>query len=373
MAFEFPRAALSEALAAVGAAVPGKSPKEILLSVLITCEHGEIAMQATDLEIGIRYGFADLPAPMLSESLVINYRKFQQILSTTTDDLITMEAQDNGQILIRAGRTRFLLPTENPDLFPRVQEFHEQEIMLAPSADFRKALRRTVYATDPATTRYALGGVLLEHWPKGELHEMSLVATDGRRLVQQIIPVSVSGPVKEWKTQVIPVKAIRLIEKNLDASVVEISIDPARGFFMRSGRTVITSRMVEGRYPRYQDVFPKETPYRIPITSEALARSLEQASIVTTDDSRGVDMIFKPQELAFKVASSATGQADTALDIQYEGPDTTVTLDPRYVLDSLTALGKADLTMRLIDERTAFGIETQDGFNSVIMPLTRDR
>jgi DNA polymerase III sliding clamp (beta) subunit (PCNA family) len=94
---------------------------------------------------------------------------------------------------------------------------------------------------------------------------------------------------------------------------------------------------------------------------------------VTTDDSRGVDLIFKERELAFKVASSATGQADTALDIQYQGPEVVVTLDPRYVLDSLTALGKADLTMRLIDGRAAFGIETEDGFNSVVMPLTRDR
>ena len=160
-------------------------------------------------------------------------------------------------------------------------------------AILKKLIRRTIFATDLESARYALGGVLVEL--TGE--SIAMVGTDGRRLARMVAPAEAENePPAPTGTPVIPVKALKLIERNLvdDDVLVHLAIQAGTAVLVRTESAVIYSRLVEGRFPRYQDVFPANVEVKIPLEAGPLRLAVEQASIVTSDESRGVDFQFGP-------------------------------------------------------------------------------
>ena len=141
----------------------------------------------TDLEVGIRVdvpGF-EVEAP---GSVVLPRDRFGKILTESSDEKLDLES-DGRKVLVRGQRSEFQLPSENPDEFPSVLAFEEQKYHEMPARFFREVIRRTVYATDNESSRYALGGVLVELSANG----LTAVATDGRRLARQEGPGQVGG------------------------------------------------------------------------------------------------------------------------------------------------------------------------------------
>ena len=159
------------------------------------------------------------------------------------------------------------------------------------AADLKKLIRRTIFATDVESTRYALGGVLVELTAES----IAMVGTDGRRLARMSAPADAeNNPPAPAGFPVIPVKALKLIERNLadDDPPVHLTIQSGTAVLMRTESAVIYSRLVEGRFPRYQDVFPANVEVKIPLEAGPLRLAVEQASIVTSEESRGVDFQF---------------------------------------------------------------------------------
>ncbi len=160
------------------------------------------------------------------------------------------------------------------------------------AADLKRLIRRTIFATDVESTRYALGGVLVELTPATTI---TMVGTDGRRLAHGSAPAEAEGGAEAPPGQpVIPVKALKLLERNLDDEdpPVHLAIQSGTAALVRTERAVIYTRLVEGRFPRYQDVFPADAEARIPMEAGPLLSAVEQASIVTSEESRGVDFTF---------------------------------------------------------------------------------
>jgi DNA polymerase-3 subunit beta len=236
----------------------------------------------------------------------------------------------------------------------------------------RELVRRTVFATDNESSRYALGGVLLEF---GE-GKITGVATDGRRLAKMEAPArEVNGHAGEGMT-IVPTKAMSLIERTLGDQDGDVQI-AARGndVILKTPRAVIYSRLVEGRFPRWRDVFPQRSgQQRIELTVGPFHAAVRQAAIVTSEESRGVDFAFEPGTLVLKGRAAEAGQSRVELPIAYDGRELTITLDPRYVSDFLRVLDlEKTVAMELIDAESAAVIATDDGYGYVIMPLARDR
>ncbi|MFO0957304.1 MAG: DNA polymerase III subunit beta [Isosphaeraceae bacterium] len=369
------RKRLLDAFGMVAGVVPARSPKPILQNVKLVAEpdEGSILM-ATDLEVGIRSRVLGVKVDQPGAAILPTQR-MTQILRTSSDEELMIEV-DQDQLVVRGLRSEFKLPSEDPDLFPEVPDFALPAFHVLAAGDLRRGILRTMFATDPESTRYALGGVLVE--PADG--QMTLVGTDGRRLARMIIPTEAEGaPGPYSPAPVIPVKALKLIEKNLadedDKGPVHLGVQSGSAVLIRiPGKSVIYSRLVEGRFPRYQDVFPGSVDVKIPMECGTLRLAVEQASIVTSDESRGVDFSFGQGRLKLNSKAADVGSSFVEMPIPYDGKDVEITFDPRYLIDALKTLDDdAVVTAELIDHKSAAVFKTDDQYTYVVMPLTRDR
>ena len=233
-------------------------------------------------------------------------------------------------------------------------------------------IRRTIFATDNESSRYALGGVLLELTPD----KITAVGTDGRRLAMMHGPAkAVGGHQTGDATTIVPTKAMHLIERSLTDGDAEIRLAVhANNVLVHSGRATIYSRLVEGRFPKWRDVFPRrDNVVKIDLAVGGFYSAVRQAAIVTSDESRGVDFTFGDGKVTLLGRAADLGQARIELPIAYDGAPLGITLDPRYITDFLKVLDPdRTFTIELKDSESAVVCSTDDGYGYVIMPLARD-
>lgn len=351
--------------------VPARSPKPILQNVKLEVSDSTATLLATDLEIGIRVEVPGIEAEVAGAA-VLPTGRFNSILRESTDSQLQLEA-DNQGTRVRGERSEFKLPGENPAEFPAVASFEEEKYHEIPARLLREMIRRTAFATDNESTRYALGGVLIELTED----KITAVGTDGRRLARMEGPArSVGGHQTGDSTTIVPTKAMHLMERALTDGDAEIRLAAhANHVLLKSERTTIYSRLVEGRFPKWRDVFPQRTDFaRLELVVGPLYSGVRQAMIVTSEASRGVDFTFGDGKLVLSGRSAELGVSRVELPVAYDGPELTISLDPRYVNDFLKVLDPdKTFTLELKDAESAAVCSTDDGYGYVIMPLARDR
>lgn len=353
------------------AVVPSRSPKPILTCVKLEVSPERATAMATDLEVGIR---VDVPGIQVDVpgSVVLPVGRFGSILRESTDATLHLET-DGQSIQVRGARSEFRLPYTNPDEFPSVSRFDEDRYLEIPARLLRELIRRTVFATDNESSRYALGGVLLE--VQGE--QITAVGTDGRRLAVMEGACRAHGGYTSPDTMtIVPTRAMQLIERTIsDAGSEAQFVARLNDILVRSERATIYSRLVEGRFPKWRDVFPKrDGVQRISMVAGPAHAAVRQAAIVTSEESRGVDFTFADGKLLLAARAAESGQSRVELPIAYEGPEVSIMLDPRYVGDFLRVLDpEKTFTVEIKDAESAAILSTDDGYGYVIMPLARDR
>ena len=365
------REALLTAFGMVIGVVSVRSPKPILQNVQFIADADDTSVLiGTDLDVGIRYHVQGTKVEKPG-AVILPATQISSILRTGTDAELSI-ATDRDRLIIRGLHSEFALPAEDASLFPEVPDFAASSYHIIAAADLKKLIRRTIFATDIESTRYALGGVLVELTAES----IAMVGTDGRRLARMSARAEVeNNPPLQGGPPVIPVKALKVIERNLadDNQPVHLAFQNGTAVLIRSERSVIYSQLVEGRFPRYQDVFPANSEVKIPLEVGPLRIAVEQASIVTSEDSRGVDFQFSSGMLQLTSQSAAVGNSVIALPINYDGKTVEITFDPRYLTDALKTLDdSASITAELIDANNAAVFKTTDGYTYVVMPLTRE-
>lgn len=367
------RDALLTAFGDASGACPARSPKPILENVKIAADDSGATLTATDLEVGIARDVHGVRCEVPGAA-VLPTARFGAILRACRDDELAIEA-DGPSLVVRGLNAEWTLTTEDPGLFPDVPGFDAEACFVVAPADLKRAIRRTIFATDPESTRYALGGVLfdLADGP-GAIH---LVATDGRRLARQEVAVLAEGGPTAPETPVVPVKALKLIDRVLgdDDGPARLAFVGSSAVLARTDRATVYSRLVEGRFPKYRDVFPDPgAQSSIPARAGDLLGDLARASIATSEESRGVDLTFESGRLVLEGKASDVGRSRVESLLDYMGGPIEITFDPRYVSDFLKVLDpEAAVDVRLIDGRNAAEFRTEDGLVAIVMPLTRDR
>jgi DNA polymerase-3 subunit beta len=353
------------------AVAPSRSPKPILQNVKFEAGNDAAVLTATDLEVGVRVQAAGVTVEAAGTAL-LSVARFSQILRESTDAVLKIETDGRGTV-VRGERSEFRLPAENPDEFPTVAEFKETAYWEVPARLLRELIRRTVFATDNESSRYALGGVLLEY----SAGKLTAVGTDGRRLAVMEGPVNAVNGYKGSETMtIVPTRAMQLIERTLTDGDAEVQIVArANDILVRTSRAVIYSRLVEGRFPKWRDVFPKrDNVQKIPLVVGPAFSAVRQAAIVTSEESRGVDLTFGEGKVVLSGRAAETGQSRIELPIGYDGPSISISLDPRYLSDFFRVLeSEKPFTLELKDSESAAICSTDDGYGYVIMPLARDK
>jgi DNA polymerase-3 subunit beta len=350
---------------------PSRSPKPILRNVKLEVTSETTTLMATDMEVGIRIevGGIDVEKP---GTILAQVSLLGSILRESSDDKLTIESDENGTI-VRGERSEFKLPVENPDEFPAVASFSEEAYHDVPVRLFKELVRRTLFATDAESSRYALGGVLLEM----EEDKITAVATDGRRLAKMEGPAnSVGGHGLGDTMTIVPSRAMQLMERALADNDAEIQIAArANDIIVRSPRATIYARLVEGRFPKWREVFPsRHNSVQIEVTVGPFYSALRQAAIVASEESRGIDFTFGEGTLVLAGSTAEIGQSRVELPIAYDGVAITVTMDHRFVADFLKVLdSEKPVSIDIQDAESAALFTMDDGYGYVVMPLAREQ
>jgi DNA polymerase-3 subunit beta len=330
------RSALSTALNCVAAAVPGKTSKPILLNVLLA--NG--GLTATDLELMI-----SVEVPYVGDPLLLPYARLAAILKETKEDTVTIHPQGSSAV-ITIKNSKWTIPTENPDEFPRWDPQGLKTMCHVPADQFVRAARAVTYAIDEESNRYALGSVLVETRDG----VATFVATDGRRLASYKMSFSqatddfVRQPKDgQKKAPLVPANAIKEIQKAAEESKGEVLLEAnASELVATIDGTVITSRLIDGRFPKWEDVFPKRDIKPTVINADELASATRQAAIVTSEQSKGVTFAFSSSGISLSARSSEAGESQVECPILDFGQAATVKLDPRFVGQLLKSIDKGE-------------------------------
>lgn len=366
----FDREKLLTAFQMAAAVAPARSPKPILSNVKLEVSGEQAIVMATDLELGIRVVVPGVQCEAPG-ACVLPIQRFGSILRESSDAQIRIETDGHGT-QVRGDRSEFKLPAANPDEFPTVASFAEKSYFEVPVKLLKELIRRTVFATDNESSRYALGGVLIE------IHGSDIIAvgTDGRRLAKmQGQGNAVGGYQTGDQTTIIPTKAMQVIERMASDTdeVVQIAAR-SNDVLVKTSRATIYARLVDGRFPRWRDVFPKrDDAQKIDLIVGPFHTAVRQAQITTSEESRGVDFTFGEGKIVLTARAADVGQSRVELPIAYDGPTIGIMLDPRFVADFLRVLDpERTVTFDLKDSEAAAVCSTDDGYGYVIMPLARD-
>ena len=351
------------------AVAPSRSPKPILQNVKLDARDGVVTLIATDQEQGVRLTVSEVEIQQPG-SAVISVQRMSLILREVGDEQLRIETTPE-KIKIQGEHSRFELAAQNPDEFPDVAGFDEQNYLEIGANVLRELIRRTLFATDAESSRYALGGVLLE--PDGAT--LTAVGTDGRRLAKMEGNIERHGTIGNTTT-IVPARAMHLIERMLPTDETKVSLAPrANDLLLRVPRGVFTTRLVEGRYPKWREVIPRRNdPHKIEIPVGPLYSKLRQAAIVTSEESRGVDFTFTEGNLVLSVVTAEVGESRVDMPIPYQGEEIVVSLDHQYVEEFLKVLPPDKVfTLDIVSGDQAVYCTTDDHYGYVIMPLSKER
>ena len=363
------RPSLLAALQIVSGVVPSRTPKEVLKNVMLQVSSGKAVLIGTDQEVGIRQNVENVETDS-SGNVLLPTTRVVSILRELQDDQVQLVATDRS-LELKAGHSDFNLHTEDPAEFPPVPEFDEQNYFTVNAGSLREMIRRTVFATDTESTRYALGGIKLEANPE----KLTLAATDSRRLAVVNGACEAVGEVgTELVEAVIPSKAMQLVEKSIPDSdeAVFVAVH-SNDVVVKCGGSTIYSRLVEGRFPKFAEVIPNESNARVELVVSPFYSVVRQAQIVTNEESRGVDFTFAQGKLTVSSQAADVGQSSIEMPLAYDADSLTITFDPRFVADFLRILdGGTSVRLDLIDPESPAVFSTEDGYRYVVMPLSRE-
>lgn len=351
----------------VASVAPARNSKRILRNVKLEAGEHVVMLTGSDLEVGIRM---EVPGCVIESpgAALLPIDDSSAILAAGSDERVGLES-DGKKVTVQGQHYEFHLPSENPDEFPDVEAFDAQQYHEVSVRFFRELVRRTVFATDNESSRYALGGVLLEMTANG----ITGVAADGRRLARQEGPAKSVGGHESGETMtIVPTRAMQLLERALAENEENIQLTvSANDVRFKSGRATVYSRLVEGRYPQWRDVFPRrEGAVKIEMTVGPFYAAVRQAAIVTSEDRPSVRFTFADGKLVLAArGGGAVRKSHVELPIAYDGAEIPIAWDPRYVADFLKVLEpEQTFVMELRDAKSAAVFSTDDGYSYVIMP-----
>ena len=371
MKFTFQREEFLASFQIAATIAPNRSTKSILESVKLEITDSHATFLATDMEIAVRNGVEGIQVEVPG-TILLPVARFVSFLRECRDAELSLEV-DHDAIIVRGKSSQVRFQALNPDEFPEIVGFEETSFYRLPSARLKELIKRTVFATDVESTRYALGGVLLDF----DDQLLTGVATDGRRLAQMEVAIEKEGePGQQQTTTIVPTNNLQLMERSLPDGDVPVDVAPRQNdLLVRAGNIVIYSRLVDGRFPRWRDVFPeRKSAIKINVNVGPLYSAIRQAAVVANTESRGIDFTFGDGSLVLSLTAADVGDSRIEMPIEYDGEPVTITLDFRYVMDFLKVLdAEKTIELEIEDDESAALCRTDDGYGYVIMPLSRDR
>ncbi|HLL87842.1 MAG TPA: DNA polymerase III subunit beta [Tepidisphaeraceae bacterium] len=359
------RGALLEALSVTGNVVASRTPKPALQCVKLTAENDSLTVAATDLEVAIRYGDSQVQIEQPGEALV-PADKLRDIVRESVDDTLSIEVGAEGVANIRGQDSHFKIFTQKASDFPPVPDFQGEADFTVAGGALKQLIGQTLFAAAKESTRYAFNGVLVIAKAK----KLTLVSTDGRRLALAKGDLISDKLPKDGAKAIIPAKALNLIDKLID--------DPeeAVGFQVRENQVIfhtasatLTSNLVEGQFPPYEDVIPKDADKLMTAATADFLSAIRRAALLTTEESKGVRMAFSKKGLVLTSRSPESGEATINFPAKFEGGDVEIGFNPTFLTEALRVVDTDEIALELTAPNRPGLLKGGQNFLYVIMPV----
>ena len=359
------RAALLGPLAAVSGIIERRHTLPILSNVLIDCGVCALSFLATDIESQIP-SRAALDTSGEARSVTVGARKLVDILRALPESAeVTLQQQDK-RLLVKAGKSRFVLQTLPAEDFPRlakpagdVARFSLQQ------KELRRLLGLVQYSMAQQDIRYSLNGLLMVVEDK----TLKLIATDGHRLAFASMALDSKLPRQEV---IVPRKTVLELGKLLSDSDAEVRIElsSAQASFA-FGAVELVSKLIDGKFPDYTRVIPVGHKNQLTIGRDVLRQALMRAAILSNEKFRGVRWVLTDGSL--KIVSSNTEQeeAEETLEVAYKGDALDIGFNVNYLLDVLNNVAGSEVECRFGDAASSalLSFPSEAEFKYVVMPM----
>jgi len=361
------QSALSEALGIVSGVVARRTPTPVLMCVRLTASDGRLSMSATDTEASLRHVMDEVQVEKPGDVL-IPATKFLQIIRACDAPTVTLKTSGHAMQIV-SGDSKFKLNGFDPAEAPDIPEFDSSAVdCTITGGTLASMVSRSLFAAADEHSRYAINGVLFDR------HENKLrfVATDGRRLA--VAAGECTGGSGE-RTCIIPSKALGLVRqlvRSQDATV-SIAIDDHHVTFHvdeTTGPSTLTSTLVEGKFPPFEDVIPKDQDKRCTIDREVLRHAIGQAALLTSEESRSVRMRFENEHLTLTSHEPEMGEAVIQLPLtDWEGDELEINFNPNLLGDALKVIDSKQVLLEFKSSNKPGVLRTGREFTYVLVPL----
>lgn len=371
MKIEINRETFASQFSLASAIAPQRSPKPILNNVKLDAGGTQVIISATDLETGVRITAHDVKVDKQG-SVVVPVTRFGLILKEATDENLTIEVGTDGA-QVTGKDSEYHLPVQDPDEFPGIPEVDSDNSIEVPSRVMKQLIKRSVFAADTESTRFALSGVKFEFTEEGEV---TAIGTDGRRLAKMSGKGVINGKAPSAdQVTIVPSKALQQLDRSLPDDDTPVKITPGdNDMSVRCGDNLFYTHLVEGRFPKWRDIFDSgRESVKVEMMVGTLHTALRQAAIVVDAETRGVDFTFETGKLTLRSRAAEVGESTIERPITYEGQTIGICLDQRFFTDMLRVLPQDSMIKIDIQSAEAAAyIDTDDGYSYVIMPLARE-
>jgi DNA polymerase-3 subunit beta len=367
------RVALVDAVNLVAGVVAGRTPTPVLQCIKLTASDGTLMLAATDLEVGLRIGVDQVDVQKPGETLV-PADKLAQIVRASEDPTLTLESKDN-TLHIKGADAHFKVFGYDAKEAPQVRDFSEVKVDFEIEGGMLKTLiHRTLFAAAAEHSRYAINGVLFER----DGRKLRLVATDGRRLAMsrgECKPVAGGGGKDAKVTCIVPTKALNLLGKLIDdpEATVRMAIEDNQAVFSvgdDKDAAVLSTNLVEGAFPPFEDVIPKDQDKKVTFDSVMLGSAIRRAALLTNEESKGVRLSFANKKLTLTSRAPEMGEAEIHIDVdKYEGDPLDIGFNPAFITDALKVVDGAEVIVELKAPNKPGVLRTGNEFTYVIMPV----
>ncbi len=366
MKFTITREKLQEGLLAVVSSIPTKTTLPVLSNILIEARKDGLRLSGTDLDIAVSTSVA---AEVDEEgSLTLPAKKLSDIARELPSSPVRVTSAGEQRAQLECGKSKFRLLGLPRDEFPSFPTVRFDDAWRSPAKELHKLIGHVAFAVSTEESRPILNGVLWEL----RKDRMRMVATNGHRLARMEVPLA--GGAASQADLIVPPKALEQIRR-LFPPETEVEIGRSENHLgFRSADTQVFTRLIEGPYPNYEQVIPRENDKFATVDKMAMAAALRRMSIVASDQTHRIRLAFSAGSLKFSVQTPDLGEAQDEMAVTYEGDALEIGFNAAYLLEILKYMPTDEVRFTLkAPERAAtaepVGWDDPASYTCLVMPL----
>ena len=366
MKFSIQREDILKPLQTIIGVVERRQTLPVLSNILMVVKDNGLSMTTTDLEVEMVAKTALQDAE--NGDTTVPARKFVDICRALPDGASITVSLDTAKekVTVKSGKSRFTLATLPVSDFPGVDEVSEQYSLEIPQGELKRLIEKTHFAMAQQDVRYYLNGLLLEI-SKGMVRT---VATDGHRLAMCSYECDANPP--DTLQLIVPRKGIMELVKLLEDSNEPVKLQVGNNHIRISlNEFIFTSKLIDGRFPDYERVIPKNSDKNIEADRETVRQAMVRTSILSNEKYRGIRLRLQNNSLQAQANNPEMEEAEEEIEVNYEGPEMEIGFNVSYLLDALGAVGENTVVMELGDANSSCVIHPieDQSCTYVIMPM----